>query len=250
MSHVPLKGLVRSTPATVFTLLFGIAVVVGFGIALVKVVPGGADELHTYEKAVRCQKAPATPADPIDCRWTREYTVTRVHLHQKKGDMTYAILKSVNGVTRKTEYTNEGPVVSRLHQGDRVTATFWRGVLTEISAGGGSQRTDEAPVNWRARMLIFGLITIPSGILLIAVALWRLSRRAMPEPTPGMIATLSLAGAFFFAGLFSPLVLSVLGQGREEFWPVAAVWVPAALILTAVARTYVVKKRATEAAAG
>ncbi|MBO2448338.1 hypothetical protein J4573_14630 [Actinomadura barringtoniae] len=230
--------LLRHTAAAVLTLLFGILVVAGMGAVLAKYAPNGADDLHAYETAARC---PQNPASPADCRWTREYTVTRAHVSNSRHDDTYALLTSENGVVRKTVYPNDGPVVDRLRTGDRVTVTVWRGLLTEIAAHGKTQRTSAAPANMRARLLIYALMAIPAGLLVIAVAVWRLSRGTV---TLGMAATLALALAWFFAGFFSPLLLVLIGHTEEVFWHVAAIWLPAAILLTAGARYYVVQQRA------
>jgi membrane protein implicated in regulation of membrane protease activity len=81
-----------------------------------------------------------------------------------------------------------------------------------------------------------------------AACAWRLRRRrAAPVPTPGMVATLGLAVALFVAGLVSTLPLGTRG---ENFWMVAAVWLPVAALLAVVARVYVTQKRSPKAGPG
>ncbi|GII57585.1 hypothetical protein Pth03_59740 [Planotetraspora thailandica] len=243
MTPISITRILRSTVATVLTLLAGVALVVLAAFLVATIAPGGDRDLHAYEAAARC---PAAPSAPAECRWTQEFTVSGVSLTQSRGKLNRVLLMSADGVRWETFYSSDGPVVDGIHKGDRVTGTIWRGLLTEIAAEGASQKTDDAPADIRTRVLILALIIVPTGILMTIACAWRLRRRAAPAPTPGMVATLGLAFGLFFCGLFSPLPL----VGRDEnFWMVAAVWFPAAAILTAVARNYVTRKRTQDTAA-
>jgi hypothetical protein len=173
--------------------------------------------------------------------------VSGVRVTNSKSKLNRAFLTGADGVRWETFYSSAGPVLDRLDEGDRVTGIIWRGMLTEIAEGGSSQKTQDAPADMRARILIGALIIIPTGLLMTAACAWRLCCRAAPAPTPGMVVTLGLAFALFFAGLVSPLLL---GKRGENFWMVAAVWLPIAALMTAVARIYVTQKRAPDTAAG
>lgn len=120
----PVSQLLRSTVASVFTLLAGIGLVVLGVFVVATVAPGGARDLHAYEAAARC---PAAPAASAGCRWTQDFTVSAVHLTAKRSDPYRAVLSGADGVRWETHYGNAGPVLDRLDVGDRVTGTVWRG---------------------------------------------------------------------------------------------------------------------------
>ncbi|MGW3769402.1 hypothetical protein [Actinomadura verrucosospora] len=230
MSQPSLAGVLRSTVATVLTLLAAVVFVALAVVLMVTQVPDGTRDLDAYRAAPRCPSAPARPAE---CRWTQEFTVAGVRLTSRRGRLDTVTLTGADGHRWETAYTDRGPVIGDLGRGDRVTGTVWRGRLTEIAARGESQDTDAAPADLRARSLIAGLIMIPPGLLVTAACVWRLGRRA--GPSRGMVATLGLAVGVFFAGLFSPLVANAVG---EDFWATAAVWLPAAVLLAVGARVY------------
>ncbi|MEV5748945.1 hypothetical protein AB0L00_14105 [Actinoallomurus sp. NPDC052308] len=241
MAHVSGTRILRSTGATVLTLLVGVGLV-ALGVLLAATeAPGGARDLRAYEAAARC---PAAPSAPADCRWTQEFTVADMILRNSRRGPNRLVLTGADGTRRETTYDSGGPVFEK---GERVTGTLWRGLLTEISSGDFTQQTDDAPADMRARVLIFALVTVPSGLLVTAACAWRLGRRAIPDPTPGMVATMGLAVGLFFAGLFSPLFVG--GRG-DDLWRVAAVWLPVAAVLTVVARVYVIRKRAADTVTG
>jgi hypothetical protein len=236
--------ILRSIVGTVLTLLFGVALVAFAVVLLTTVAPGGDRDLHAYQAAPRC---PAAPSAPAECRWTQEFTVSGVRLTHSKSKPNRAFLTGADGVRWETLYSSNGPIVDTLDEGDLVAGTIWRGRLTEIAAEGASQKTQDAPADMRARALIAALIIIPSGLLMTAACAWRLRRRrAAPVPTPGMVATLGLAVALILAGYISPILL---GKRGEDFWSVAAVWLPIAALMAAVARVYVTQKRARDTAA-
>ncbi|MEU6036244.1 hypothetical protein ABZ801_12620 [Actinomadura sp. NPDC047616] len=238
MANLSIAGILRSVIGTVVTLLVGVGLAtLGIFFAVTQ-APDGVRDLRAYEAAQRC---PAAPSGPAECRWTKEFTVSGVRLTNKRGESDRVVLTDADGVRWETYYSSRVPLVDSLDEGDRVTGTIWRGRLTEIAADGESQRTHEAPANLRARFLILALITVPSGLLMAASCLWRLARRAS-DPTPGMVATLGLSFGLFFGGLFTPLLTA--GSREENFWLTAAVWLPIAAIMTAVARVHVTQKRA------
>lgn len=237
MGSLSLTWILRSMVATVLTLLCGIALVALAVVLIVTFAPGGTRDLHAYQAASHC---PAAPSAPAECRWTQEFTVSGLRVTNSKSKLDRAFLTGADGVRWETFYSSAGPVLDRLDEGDRVTGTIWRGRVTEIAEGGASQKTQDAPADMRARILIAALIMIPTGLLMTTACAWRLRRHAAPAPTPGMVATLGLAFALFCAGLISPLPL---GKRGEDFWLVTAVWLPMAALLTAVARSYVTRKR-------
>ncbi len=188
-----------------------VAVAVG---GLVRVLPDGDREVREYEAAPACTAAPQGPAE---CRWTQEFTVSDIYLTKARHDDNTAVLTAADGTRWETSYGSRGPVLNQLDEGDRVTATLWRGRIVEISAHGRTQETDDAPVDWRASNATFALLVVPSGLLVAAACVWRLARRDLPEATRGMQATAWLGVGLFFVGLFSRLM-------ADSLWAVAAVW--------------------------
>ncbi|XRQ03865.1 hypothetical protein ACN3XK_45825 [Actinomadura welshii] len=239
MSHPSSGERLRSIAWAFVHALTGIAFVAASAALVATQAPDGRQDLDAYRAAAGC---PAAPARPADCLWTLEFTVSGIDLTVKRGESVSAILTDADGDRWRTRYPQSGPVLDRLDDGDRVTGTVWRGRVTEIAAGGDAQKTHGYPADMRARSLIGALIMAPSGLLLTAVSVWRLARRrTFPKLTPGMTAAFGLAYALFFVGLFSPLAFA--GMEEEKAWPVLAVWVPIAALLTAGARYYVRQKR-------
>src|SRR3569833_476293 len=110
--------LLRSTVASVFTLLAGIGLVVLGVFVVATVAPGGARDLHAYEAAARC---PAAPAASAGCRWTQEFPVSAAHLPATRRDPHRAVLRGADGARWETHNVNAGPALDRLDVGDRVT---------------------------------------------------------------------------------------------------------------------------------
>ncbi|MFF5263937.1 hypothetical protein ACFY4C_33845 [Actinomadura viridis] len=243
MAALSLASLLRRTVTTVLTLLAGVGLVALAAFLVATVAPDGVRDLRAYEAAPRC---PAAPSGSAECRWTQEFTVSGVRLTTKRSESNRAFLTGPDGVRWETFYSSNGPVLDGLSEGDRVTGTVWRGLLTEISAGGTSQETNDAPADMRARVLILALIIVPGGLLMTAACAWRLCRRAAAEPTPGMRATLGLGFGLFFAGLFSPLLL---GDRGGDVRLVAAVWLPIAAVMAIMARVYATQKPADQESA-
>ncbi|WP_148046283.1 hypothetical protein [Halostreptopolyspora alba] len=235
---------------TVFILLISLALLVLFVFLIAKEAPGGRDELRDYEAAKRC---PPASSGPADCLGTYEFTVAEVTIDERGRDHTYrAILTDAGGDEWKTYYTNPGPVLEHLDEGDRVTGTVWRGMLTEIEAEGASQETSQAPADMLARRLLTGIMVIPACLLIAGVCVWRLRSAG---PATGMGLTLFLAMWWFIAGGVSPIMLGAwLGDSVEEtddVWMVALLWLALAALLTVMARLglLVVRRMAAQAAA-
>ncbi|MFG1909008.1 hypothetical protein [Kribbella sp. NPDC048928] len=205
---------------------------------VVKDVPHGDRDLHAYESAARCPKAPSAPAE---CLWTEEFTVSDLHAIRsyQRGTST-AVLVSAGGARWETRYSGAGPVLDRIKDGDRVTGTIWRGRLMAIAADGASQETDQAPGDMRERSLGIALAIVPSGLLLLVGAVWRLVRR---RGTAGMDAVVGLAGLLPLVAIVSALVVGVVTNllwpsVQEIFWPFAAVYLLGGGFLAVAARRY------------
>ncbi|WP_017600456.1 hypothetical protein [Nocardiopsis lucentensis] len=237
--------LLRNGSTTFLTLVVGLCVATFPLLAVVAIAPDGTADLEAYRAAEPC---PAAPAEPSDCLWTQEFTVSDVHLVDRgqRHQSHRTTLTDADGGTWESTYGERGPVLHRLDGGDRVTGTVWRGQLTEIAFGGEVQETDSVPADERTRVLIGALVIVPPGLITVAVCFWRLARLPDPEPTDGMGATLSFAVTLLFIGLFSPVLVSGLG---EKVWPTVAVWLPLGALAAFGFRVSVTHKRARAAVA-
>ncbi|NKZ06531.1 hypothetical protein [Actinomadura latina] len=81
---------------------------------------------------------------------TQQFTVSELHLTYKRGELDRAILTDAHGTEWETAYTDTGPVLGDMDEGDRVTGTIWRGRVTEVAMNGDSQDTETAPDDLRA----------------------------------------------------------------------------------------------------
>ncbi|WP_329235118.1 hypothetical protein OG417_29105 [Actinoallomurus sp. NBC_01490] len=234
-------GKLRAAVTTVLLLLCSVASVSVVTLIVVTTAPDGVRDLRAYQAAGRC---PAAPSAPAECRWTQEFTVSGVHLSRGRNDSFRVLLTGPDGARWRTSYSSGGPLLYGIGEGDRVTGTIWRGLLTEIASGDVSQKTLDAPADMRARVLVLALIVIPAGLLLTAACVWRLCR-LRAAPTPGMVATGGLAAGLLIGTLFC---LLLLGDHAENPWWLAGVWAPMAALLTIVARVYVNQKRAAATA--
>ncbi|HET6742281.1 MAG TPA: hypothetical protein VFH76_25225 [Kribbella sp.] len=151
-----------------------------------------------------------------------------------------AVLTSATGTRWETRYAGGGPVLDRISDGDRVTGTIWRGQLMAIAADGASQETDLAPGAMRERSLEIALAIVPSGLLLLAAAMWRLVRR---RAASGMDAVVGLAVLLPLTAILSALVVGIVldllwPSVQENFWPFTAVYLLGGGFLAVAARRY------------
>lgn len=224
--------------AAVLTLLGGVALVAVGAFLVVKDVPHGDRDLRAYESAARCPDAPSAPAE---CLWTEEFTVSDLHaIRSYQRGASTAVLISADGTRWETRYPGGGPVLDRISDGDRVTGTIWRGQLMAIAADGASQETDLAPGDMRERSLGIALAIVPSGLLLLAAAVWRLVRR---RGTSGMDAVVGLAVLLPLVAIVSALLVGIVldllwPSVQENFWPFAAVYLLSGGFLAVAARRY------------
>lgn len=54
--------------------------------------------------------------------------------------MDRAFLTGADGVRWETSYVSRSPVLNLLDEGDRVTGTIWRGMLTAVARGYATQK--------------------------------------------------------------------------------------------------------------
>ncbi|TDC90766.1 hypothetical protein [Actinomadura sp. 7K507] len=234
---------IRSAAGAIFFLLVGLGMVAGAVGALVAYLPDGVRDLRAYEAATPCR---TVPIEPADCLWKQEFTVTEVDDPRGRGRGRYTILTDADGDRWRSTYGDTVPVWGGLAEGDRVTGTIWRGTLTEISKGGATQSTSEAPADMRARSAVLALILLPSGLSLAIVSGWRFARRrASPTLTPGQSASFWLSFGLLMAGLISPIPAALLPYGSElgHAGFTALVWLAIAGLGAGLARLHTVRER-------
>jgi hypothetical protein len=205
--------------------------------------PDGDRDLRAYEAAGRC---PSAPSGEAECRWTQEFTVSRVRLSNKRKKPNRAYLKDANGGDWVFS-ADKDPILAGLERGDRLTGTVWRGRITEITevAGDGdTQKVYAAPVDLGTRSFIGALILIPPGLLGVFAGSWRLLRIRRPGTVPSLVATQGLAIALFMTGLFSPVFA---GGEEEDFSRTLIAWLVMAAIAVIVALGYVAHARSENA---
>ncbi|WUH96619.1 hypothetical protein OHR68_23955 [Spirillospora sp. NBC_00431] len=226
----------RSAVGAIIFLLVGLGMMAGAVGALAAHLPDGDRDLREYEAATPC---PAFSIEPTDCLWKQEFTVTEVDDPRGRGKGPYTILTDANGHRWRATYGNPGPLWRELAKGDRVTGTIWRGALTEISKGGATQNTSQAPADMRARSTVLALVLLPSGLSLAIVSAWRLARRrASPTLTPGQSASFWLSFGLLAAGLLSTVPAALLPHDGELGHAVltALIWLPIAGLMAVLAR--------------
>ncbi|MGP4029817.1 hypothetical protein [Actinomadura sp. 3N407] len=232
---------IRTAAGAIVFLLVGLGMVAGAVGALVAYLPDGVRDLRAYEAATPC---PTVSIEPADCLWKQEFTVTEVDDPRGRGKGPYTILTDADGHRWRSTYGDPGPVWGELAKGDRVTGTIWRGTLTEISEGGASQSTSQAPADMRARSAVLALILLPSGLSLAIVSGWRFARRrASPTLTPGQSASFGLSFGLLMAGLISPVPAALLPYDGEleHAGFTALIWLPIASLMAVLARLHTIR---------
>jgi hypothetical protein len=242
-SHVLMVRFLRSAAGAILFLLVGLGMVAGAVGALVSYLPDGDRDMRAYEAATPCL---TVPIERADCLWKQEFTVTEADEPRGRGKGPYTILTDADGHQWRSTYGDPGPVWGELAKGDRVAGTIWRGTLTEISEGGASQRTSQAPADMRARSAVLALILLPSGLILAIVSAWRVvRRRASPTLTPGQSASFWLSFGLLMAGLVSPVPAALLPYDGEfeHAWFTALIWLPIASLMAVLALLYTIRTR-------
>lgn len=197
--------------------------------------------LAAYREAARC---PAAPTVAAECRWSRQFTVTEIRHFKRRNQQNGVVLVAADGSRWETSYAADGPVFDHLSDGDRVTGTIWRGMVTEIAAVGATQETMNAPADLRKRYQVGAMILVPGLPLAVVAGGWwlvLLARRG--RSTAGLHATLGLAPGLIVCGMFSP---ALAGESGDDPMTVVLIWAPMAVIATIVARVYVAYKRPGE----
>ncbi|MEW2509038.1 hypothetical protein [Streptomyces sp. NPDC046870] len=112
-------------------------------------VPDRQERYEQYRAAEPCpaQAAPREAAAE-DCLVTGHFTVTKTEsTFTGKVTVREATLRGQGDGSRQTvvRFSDSGPLFDRLHRGDEVTATGWRGDVVALSKDGVRQNTSDAP---------------------------------------------------------------------------------------------------------
>ncbi|WP_328890816.1 hypothetical protein [Streptomyces sp. NBC_00316] len=112
-------------------------------------MPGQQERYEDYRAAAPCSEQ-ATPQEVTakDCLTTWHTTVTRTESAIRGKVRVYeATLKDKgdDSSQRVVPFSDSGPLFDKLHRGDEVTATGWRGDIVVLSKDGVRQNTSDAP---------------------------------------------------------------------------------------------------------
>ncbi|MGV9423934.1 hypothetical protein ACWDO7_06515 [Streptomyces sp. NPDC003656] len=193
-------------------------------------LPRTVERDRALKEAVPCR---SVPREPADCLWRQPFTVTAIHLWSgRRGDGIHATLISPGGGKWPTEFRNDGPVLSGLDEGDRVTGTIWRGRLVRISADGAVQVTENSPDALPESIVALLVVCGPSCLVLAVACGWRLRSPKERGWRRGPKLTAALAAGLAGAGLIAALVALKFGL---PLWAMPAIWLPLAALATALA---------------
>ncbi|MEW2129419.1 hypothetical protein [Streptomyces sp. NPDC005435] len=204
------------------------------GLALLTVVslelPRAVESERAFKEAVPCRSVPEADAD---CLWRQPFTVSGIHLWSgRRGDDIHATLTSESGTAWRTGFREDGPVLSALGDGDRVTGTVWRGRLVRIAAKGDVQVTEASPDALPEDHVAMILVCGPSCLLLAVACAWRLRRPGERAWRRGPKLTAALAGALAVAGVIAAVVTSGFAL---PLWAMPATWLAPATLATTLA---------------
>lgn len=114
-------------------------------IAFARWLPSDRDRYRDYVAAEPCP-ARATAQVRKDCLSTWHFTVVKTVIKRGGKSSTYtATLKDGDSWRGLVDFGDPGPLLERLEQGDRVTATIWRRDIVVLSKDGVRQSTSDAP---------------------------------------------------------------------------------------------------------
>ncbi|MEU9398413.1 hypothetical protein [Streptomyces sp. SID4985] len=193
-------------------------------------LPRTVERDRAFKEAVSCTSVPRAAAD---CLSRQPFTVSGIHLWSGRGgDGVYATFTAAGGAEWRTGFSNDGPVLSGLGDGDRVTGTVWRGRLVRISAKGETQVTEDSPDTLPESLVAALLVCGPSLLLLAAACGWRLRRPKERGWRRGPKMTAVLAAGLAGVGVFAAIVVSMFDL---PLWAMPAVWLAPAALATALA---------------
>ncbi|MGW2824719.1 hypothetical protein ACWC24_27515 [Streptomyces sp. NPDC001443] len=105
--------------------------------------------------------------------------VRKLENHSGRGAEYWVEVTGPPSVSGRIDLDDSGPVLSRLHKGDRIGVVVWHGHRTDITFGGRVQQTEDSPTKYPALYLGSGLTLFGGGVLALYCA--GLLRRGMHE---------------------------------------------------------------------
>lgn len=120
-----------------------------------------------FHAAVPCPAA-VTAADgsATDCVSTASFTVAKVRIHSGKHSYYTADLTGPKSASaRRVEFGGKDPLLRRLHSGDTVRGTLWRGDIVTVTSADSEfrQNTADNPNGRGTRVLVVGTILTVVG---------------------------------------------------------------------------------------
>ncbi|MBH1933383.1 hypothetical protein I5Q34_03625 [Streptomyces sp. AV19] len=204
-----------NSASAILYLVAGLAAVAGSAWMAVSWVPGQTAEERAFRSAPACTREVRT-----DCVRDEEFTVSEIRLGKKERKAT---LTDAKGAPRRVGFPDDGPLLKKLDDGDRVTGTVWRGSVQEIAARGTKQPTWAAPVNPPSADLAAAIGLGPAGLLLSVACAWRLRQGAdANEPTWRMRYLVRLACGMGLAGVVTAVAFAALGV--RPLWAAPVLW--------------------------
>jgi hypothetical protein len=157
-----------------------------------------------FEQAVACDSVTAPLPGPIpDCLLSAYGTVVTLHQTTGKGARQFVNLRSLGTLTGDVAFSDPG-FYNGLTLNQTVTATFWRGQVVELTAGGTTVRTDANPTGTAAGVLTFDLLATLGALWLGYLSFWYLRRTersaAIPAP-PALVLPARVAAIAVVPGL-------------------------------------------------
>lgn len=151
------------------------------GILLLSLIlPRGLEEKRAYESAPRC-----TGAQPSsECRWRGLVTVTGKERRKDGKHKPYYLRFSRGGESSQWVEMKGGvdTVSKAVEPGDTVTATYWRGLIREVTFAGRRTATEHDPADDYGASVFGAILLFIAGLTSIAVA-WRRSLRLRRAPS-------------------------------------------------------------------
>ncbi|MEU4492926.1 hypothetical protein AB0F96_05550 [Streptomyces sp. NPDC023998] len=198
---------------------------------LVAGLPQAMAEEHDFKAATPCPAS--VVASRADCLRAAWFTVDEVRISKGRGSSYSAQLSGPADWSGRIDFDGEKPLLRRLHPGDRVAGTVWRGDIVAVFALGTGQRTSAHPVGGPLYAAGFGVALIMAGGQGLFAARWWLKR---PEeclnrtPAPLTAAGWSALGLGCYAIVLTFWLLSFDAQ----VWLLLVSWLVAAMPLCCV----------------
>ncbi|MFD5142570.1 hypothetical protein [Streptomyces sp. NPDC058401] len=168
-------------------------------------VPATLAKERAYSSALPCP-AMARPEDK-NCLRLVPHTVLNTKIFDGRGAQYEARLASGSASPLTVRFSGDSPLLVRLHRGDPVTATVWRGRITSVTGRGVSQATPADPTGDYLYPIALSLLLTTVGAFGLWFVWWLL--RHPGDYAAGRTRSVSVAG-WVLAGVLSLIPLAAL----------------------------------------